>query len=49
MRLMGTMLHMTAAFHPQSNGQSEAANRVIIMYMWCLTGDMPCQWLRWLP
>jgi hypothetical protein len=49
MRLMGTMLHMTAAFHPQSNVQSEAANRVIIMYMWCLTGDMPCQWLRWLP
>ena len=49
MRLMGTKLHMTTAFHPQSDGQSEAANRVIIMYLRCLAGDRPRQWLRWLP
>jgi len=49
MRLMGTKLHMTTAFHPQSDGQSEAANRVIIMYLRCLTGDRPRQWLQWLP
>ncbi|RLN33026.1 putative retroelement [Panicum miliaceum] len=49
MRLMGTKLHMTTAFHPQSDGQSEAANRVIIMDLRCLTGDRPRQWLRWLP
>jgi hypothetical protein len=49
MRLMGTKLHMTTTFHPQSDGQSKAANRVIIMYLWCLTGDRPHQWLRWLP
>ena len=49
MRLVGTKLHMTTAFHPQSDGQSEAANRVIIMYLRCLTGDRPRQWLRWLP
>jgi hypothetical protein len=40
---------MTTAFHPQSDGQSESANRVIIMYLRCLTGDRPRQWLRWLP
>jgi len=49
MRLMGTNLHMTSAFHPQSDGQSESANRVIIMYLRCLTGDRPKQWLQWLP
>ena len=49
MRLMGTKLHMTSAFHPQSDGQTEAANRVIVMYLCCFTGDRPRQWLCWLP
>ena len=49
MRLMGAKLHMTSPFHPQSDGQSEAANRVIVMYLRCLTDDRPRQWLRWLP
>jgi hypothetical protein len=49
MRLSGTKLHMTSAFHPQSDGQTEAANKVIVMYLRCLTGDRPRQWLRWLP
>ena len=49
MRLAGTKLHMTTAFHPQSDGQTEAANKVIDMYLHCLTGDRPRQWLRWLP
>jgi hypothetical protein len=49
MRLMGTKLHMTTVFHPQSDGQTEAANCVIVMYLWCFTGDRPRQWVRWLP
>ena len=49
MRLMGAKLHMTTAFHPQSDGQTEAANRVIAMYLRCFTGDRPRDWLRWLP
>ncbi|WVZ95693.1 hypothetical protein U9M48_041425 [Paspalum notatum var. saurae] len=49
MRLSGTKLQMTTAFHPQSDGQSESANRVILMYLRCLTGDRPREWLRWLP
>ncbi|WVZ97288.1 hypothetical protein U9M48_042837 [Paspalum notatum var. saurae] len=49
MRLMGTKLHMSSAFHPQTDGQTEAANRVIVMYLHCFTGGRPRQWLRWLP
>ena len=48
MRLVGTNLHMMMAFHPQSDGQTEVANRVIVMYLHCFTGDRPRQWLRWL-
>ena len=49
MRLSGINLQMTTVFHPQSDGQAEAANKVITMYLRCLTGDRPRQWLRWLP
>jgi transposase InsO family protein len=49
MRLTGPKLHMTSAFYPQSDGQTEATNKVIVMYLRCFTGDQPRQWLRWLP
>jgi hypothetical protein len=49
MRLSGTKLQMTTAFHPQSDGQLESANKVIIMCLRCLTGDRPRDWLHWLP
>jgi hypothetical protein len=48
MRLTGIKKHMSSAFHPQSDGQTEAANRVIDMYLRCFTGDRPREWLRWL-
>ena len=40
---------MTSAFHPQFDDQSEATNKIIAMYLRCLTGDRPHQWLEWLP
>jgi hypothetical protein len=48
-RLSGTKLHMSSAFHPQSDGQSEVANCVLTMYLRCLAGDRPRSWLQWLP
>ena len=40
---------MTSTYHPQSDGQSEIVNKIITMYLRCLTGDRPKEWIRWLP
>ena len=40
---------MSTAFHPQTDGQSEAGNKTIAMYLRCITGDRPRAWLDWLP
>ena len=44
-RHAGVQLRMSTAFHPQTDGQSEAVNKAIAMYLRCLTGDRPCDWL----
>jgi len=48
-RLSGVKLQMTSAYHPQSDGQSEAVNKIITMNLRCLTGDKPKDGIRWLP
>ncbi|KAL6526777.1 Delta-1-pyrroline-5-carboxylate synthase [Orobanche gracilis] len=48
-RLSGTTLAFSTAYHPQSDGQTEVVNRTIEMYLRCLTGDKPRDWLKWLP
>jgi hypothetical protein len=47
--LVGVKLNLSSAFHPQSDGQSEATNKIITMYLRCLVGDQPRQWLQGLP
>jgi hypothetical protein len=48
-RATGSKLHMSSAFHPQSDGQTEAVNKTIGMYLRCMTGDRPRNWITWLP
>jgi transposase InsO family protein len=48
-KLSGVKLQLTLTFHPQSDGQAEAVNKVITMYLRCLVDDQPRQWLKWLP
>ena len=45
----GVKLKMSTAFHPQTDGQLEAVNKTISMYLRCITGDRPRAWLDWLP
>jgi hypothetical protein len=39
---------MSTAFHPQTDGQSEVVNKIIAMYLRCITGDRPRTWVDWL-
>jgi hypothetical protein len=48
-QLAGVKLMLSSAFHPQTDGQSEVANRTIAMYLRCLATDRPRSWLQWLP
>jgi transposase InsO family protein len=48
-KLAGVQLRMSTAFHPQTDGQSEAVNKTIAMYLRRITGDRPRAWLDWLP
>ncbi|KAK3136157.1 hypothetical protein QOZ80_5BG0428960 [Eleusine coracana subsp. coracana] len=45
----GYKMTMSSAFQPQTDGQSKAMNKTIAMYLRCLTGDRPRNWVRWLP
>jgi hypothetical protein len=40
-QLAGMKLCMSTTFHPQTDGQSEVVNKVILMYLRCVTGDRP--------
>jgi hypothetical protein len=47
--LSGVKLQLSSAFHPQIDGQSEVTNQILGVYLRCLAGDRPKNWLRWLP
>jgi hypothetical protein len=48
-KMCGVQLKMSTTFHPETDGQSEAVNKTIAMYLRCITGDHPRSWLEWLP
>jgi len=47
-KMAGVTLRMSTAFHPQTDGQSEVVDKVIAMYLRCVTGDRPRAWVDWL-
>jgi hypothetical protein len=47
-RLAGTKLHLSSAYHPQSDGQTERINQCLEMFLRCAVHQTPSQWSKWL-
>ncbi|XP_026459437.1 uncharacterized protein LOC113360105 [Papaver somniferum] len=45
---MGTALHMSSAYHPKTNGQTERVNACLESYLRCMTSYIPSKWVSWL-
>lgn len=48
LRLSGTILHFTTAYHPQTDGQTEVRNRGLEQYLRAFVADRPTKWASFL-
>jgi hypothetical protein len=48
-RLQGTQLHLSIAYHPQTDGQTEIVNKCLETYLRYFASDRQNQWAQWLP
>ncbi|GJT66424.1 retrotransposable element Tf2 [Tanacetum coccineum] len=47
-KMLKVQLCMSTAYHPQSDGQTEAVNKCVETYLRCMTGERPREWIKWL-
>jgi hypothetical protein len=48
-QLQGINLAFSSAYHPQSDGQTEALNKCLETYLRCYASAKPEEWSQWLP
>ncbi|RVW96360.1 hypothetical protein CK203_020887 [Vitis vinifera] len=47
--MLGTKLHMSSAYHPQTDSQSKVVNRCVEQYLRCFVSQQPRKWSSFLP
>jgi hypothetical protein len=47
--LQGTQLHLSSAYHPQTDDQTEVVNKCLETYLRCFASEKQHQWAQWLP
>jgi transposase InsO family protein len=47
-KAMGVKLHLSSAYHPQTDGQTERVNQCLEGYLRCMAFDNPKKWMSWL-
>jgi hypothetical protein len=47
-KAMGVQLHLTSAYHPQTDGQTERVNQCLENYLRCMCFASPKRWHHWL-
>ncbi|GJW21472.1 putative mitochondrial protein [Tanacetum coccineum] len=48
-KMLKVELHLSSAYHLQTDGQTEAVNKTLECYLRCMTGEKPKEWTNWLP